>query len=409
MKKNFIIGGMIIGGIVVVLITMVWIFFNPEHAPSLVDVILGIIILLLIGLIYFILLPILKRVLSDIPLFWIRMKENYGAVILKDGKINKIYISTTDEDKRYFEKFKTNPRYHFIQPGAEVQWFGCSWNGYEVSTQNELSEDLINPIADPQNLINLQRQTFNWRTSDVDTSDPIQVFGRIIFIMRIVDVEKYVFKTRIAQEEVKNRLLGVWREVIATLSYLKESEEGGADEDSKVKSMTKNEELQKAASKEFCKKLGYTDEDGNKNDESKYVPGTFAYAMVELGIHVYEIKLDDIDPSDSSIREALNEKIKARARALAKIEDAKGEATAKFLKQKKEADGMKYQADKTGISSLVLAQMENAVKVSGNIKDMTVVGSSADNLGHIFNDGLVRGKGYQKSKKFTPTPTDKTK
>lgn len=316
--------------------------------------------------------PVLVRALADKFWFWARPKEKHAIVVMKENKLDCVYVVCSDEERReQFEALeKEKPgKLKVVPEGGEIFYIGVPWV-YRVLRWWGLSEDADNRPEDPQRELYLAERTIDFvpigkesaRRSDlagaigdesrtvirgvippIDTKDPIQVEVIMIVSWEVVDPEKALFAVKYYEEAIEKELISLLREMMGQFEYVPKGEEGSEGE------FEISPELQLKSRRTFVldyvgtSRLARQGEFGYKRDKKKcgliprdpfssnpddyFKEGTPADRIFRnWGIRLKQIRIEDIDPM-KELRAAVNAKTIAKANAAAKVKEAEGEAT----------------------------------------------------------------------------------
>ena len=253
----------------------------------------------------------------------------------------------------------------FVEDGRPV-WIGLPWLGYELHSWYEHSRDDDDPDTDPKFDMYLGEVTWDYASPEpkadpegseeflgtwgVDTADLIQVTPKIVVSGECVHPRKTVFGVRYFQEAIQKEILTAWKKAVQELYYLtydSPEELKGEDEPGEETGSGKSASLQVDAQKRINQFLGLseTDEDGIDPLPTTYSEGSRARMIYDaFGWWLKRVRIRDIDPTDQSIRESLQNLMKARAKAAADIAEAKGARDAEVIT----TDGKTYKIKQVG-------------------------------------------------------------
>lgn len=330
---------------------------------------------LIIGIGLWIGIPTIIRWLGDEGIFWFRLPENYGCFVLKDKKLHKVFIASSDEEKINSIKCLTadteyDEYFQFITEG--LFWIGLPWFGYELHSWYELSKDDDNAEIDPLYILYFGERTWDYTTPEnapeekklefvnewgVDTADPIQVTPKLVATAEVLHPIKAVFDIKHFQEAILKEILAAWRYAVHNLEYFTYNE----DNSSKVAagaSGTLHTEAQKNLNKFL---FGEESQEGEISPEN-YKEGTPARMIYDVyGIWLKRVRIRDIDPTDTKIRDNLQEKLIAQTKAAATVETAKGERDSRVIK----ADGQVYETTEVGKAEAGVIRMKHIANGEG--------------------------------------------
>lgn len=246
----------------------------------------------------------------------------------------------------------------FLGRGQEVYWIGVPWI-YTVHQWVEDSVDADRREPDPHVTLNLRERIIDMAPPDLETADRVQVKTFLVIRAEVVDSQKAIWGVTHFTEALKKEIEGEWRQVLSQLRFF----EYGFEKEAK-------EETEKDIFKELVSKIhteshaalverlgiGRRLTEEERKDSAKQViiypvfsdewyqaikdksAGTFFNSW---GIILRGIEVRDIDPTDRTLREAFQERIRRRAEYLAAVQKAEAIRISTRAPFEGEAEGLK--------------------------------------------------------------------
>lgn len=281
---------------------------------------------------YYLVWENIYRFLADLGWFWVRIPAMHAVFVEKDRVLYKVLINVSGEFLNEWFDFVERKnreagyeRFVLVTAGNEIVWIGLPWI-YRLKTPwYEHSADVTNPSIEPTRFLDLRERTIDLPggpdgvVPDVDSADPVQIRVRMIVSLKVSDPERALYNVQFFLEAIQNEIAARWREVISQLSYFHRV---GKEGDLEV-----NPVIQQEASEKLSERLGLPYFPSTKEKKK-----TSAQIISEdWGVELLRVEIRDLDPADEKVREAIQEKSRERARAAARLQEARGEKAYKEM------------------------------------------------------------------------------
>jgi hypothetical protein len=301
-----------------------------------------------------IILPIVKRILADAALFWIRIRENTICLVTRDEDVERVLVATKDPErfrliKNLMERCATDDPDDCIsvEKASGVMWIGPPWI-YSIFTWYETEEDEKDPSVPGLHTLDLSEQV--WVCESIDensvtgvphfkTADGIEAKTSLTLNTIVADPYKSLFKVRYRRRAILKRIFSEWRQVISGMKFFE-----GSDftlESIRQRRQSMQQELSRLGD-ELKVRLGLCERSGDSIVElapEQYFRGSSAkYIYDNWGTQITNVTVDDFEASNPEVEKLLEGVLKAEIEAIrqmqASLADAQSaEAEAEVLKK----------------------------------------------------------------------------
>lgn len=306
--------------------------------------------------------PMLKITLGNLGDFWIRAPQNTALAILKHKKLDKMIFAISenklsnfaDEFKKKFDNPEEKKKYILISDIKKggLYYIGPSFLGYEVYEWYETEEDEKNGInalhsidlaeqvikylpqepkkqKDGEKIIPVEGSEFDatYGVPSFKSADNIEIRTSLAIFFVVRDPEKALFSVRYRKRAIQEQVFPLWRDEIGKSAFFA-YEEIKSEKGESESPPQKNPDIKTKASNTLKETFGLSKK--KINGEKKRDPEGIATKLFkeEWGMWVRDITIGELEAADPEIEDALAAQMKARTKALAEIETAKGDEIA---------------------------------------------------------------------------------